>query len=295
MKGTLKVIWVALSIMSCETVVDIDIPLEKPKLVVNSVFSPDSVWQVQISRSRHILNDLPFPKVEDAQVRVYDSNDDLVATLVHKGGGVYRDDTSPSSGSSYTLKVETATESNTFAISQIPVVVPITSVEVELDTSGFQFNYQEVEMTVNFSDPQTEKNYYLLKVLQEGYYIDYRTKDTVNFRSEISFTPVDPAYENDYDSRTGMLFNDNLFNGKDYGFLVKINPFFLKPDNEFGATRVDVILFSVSEEYYQYFTTKNLQDYTSGDPFAQPVQVFTNVENGLGIFAGYDKSIFRLK
>ena len=294
MNGKIKIIWIALVFMSCETVVNIDVPVEKPKLVVNSLFTPDSVWQVQISRNRHILNNLPFQNVEDAQVGVYDFSSTLIATLAHKGGGVYRGETSPSPGGSYTLKVETATEHNTIAISQIPAVVPITSVEVDLDTSGFQFNYQEVEMTVNFSDP-IEKNYYLIKILREGYYLDYKTKDTVNFRSETNFTPVDPAYENLYDSRTGMLFNDPLFNGKDYGFLMKINSSILMPNDQYSATRVNVILFSVSEEYYQYFTRKNLQDYNQGDPFAQPVQVFTNVENGFGIFAGYTSSVYKLR
>lgn len=284
-----------MAFISCETVVNIDIPLEKPKLVVNSLFTPDSVWQVKVSLNRHILTDLPFfPAVEDAKVGIYDSKDHLISTLAHKGVGVYRADTSPSPEGSYTLKVETVTNPNTFAISQIPLVVPITSVKVVSDTSNFPFMNEEIVMKVNFVDP-TKKNYYLLKVLQEGYYIDYRTKDTVNFRSEINFTPVDPAYENDYDSRTGMLFNDNLFNGKNYGFLMKINPSILMPNNKNSATRVDVILFSVSEAYYQYFTSKNLQDYTRGDPFAQPVQVFTNVENGLGIFAGYSASVFKLK
>lgn len=284
-----------MAFISCETVVNIDIPLEKPKLVVNSLFTPDSVWQVQISLNRHILTDLPFfPAVEDAKVGVYDYNDQLISTLEHIGGGVYRADTSPSPESSYTLKVETVTDPNTFAISQIPVVVPITSVEVVSDTSNFPFMNEEIVMKVNFSDP-TEKNYYLLKVLHEGYYIDNRTKDTVNYRSEMNFTPVDPAYENDYDSRTGMLFNDNLFNGKDYRFLMKINPSILMHGNQYNAWHVDFILFSVSEAYYQYFTSKNLQDYTRGDPFAQPVQVFTNVENGLGIFAGYSASVFKLK
>ena len=46
----------------------------------------------------------------------------------------------------------------------------------------------------------------------------------------------------------------------------------------------------VSKEYYWYQSSYSNYLQTSGDPFAQPVQVYTNINNGLGVFAGYSAS-----
>ncbi|MFT6867249.1 MAG: hypothetical protein ACJA08_002089 [Cyclobacteriaceae bacterium] len=50
----------------------------------------------------------------------------------------------------------------------------------------------------------------------------------------------------------------------------------------------DFHIKKVSEEYYKYEQTSQLQFDIGGDPFSQPVPVFNNIENGFGIFAGYN-------
>ena len=47
-----------------------------------------------------------------------------------------------------------------------------------------------------------------------------------------------------------------------------------------------VILTSLSEEAYKYFVTLDRYYMANGDFFAEPVQVISNIENGLGIFGG---------
>src|SRR6185436_1475460 len=41
---------------SCQTMVELDVPDLPPKLVVNSLFSPDSVWQINISSTIPIFS-----------------------------------------------------------------------------------------------------------------------------------------------------------------------------------------------------------------------------------------------
>ena len=55
------------------------------------------------------------------------------------------------------------------------------------------------------------------------------------------------------------------------------------------AFSLHVILRTTTEEYYKYNYTRDLQASTEDNPFAQPVQVFDNIEGGLGIFAGYNQ------
>ena len=145
-------------------------------------------------------------------------------------------------------------------------------------------------MSLTFKDPGETKNYYEVKVLQDGYYI--RNQDTIRFVNNLFVEPIDPAQSNDNFNGASKLLDDNLFNGKNHVFRMRLRSYRF---NQQESTRVRVILQSVTESYYRYFATQSLQNNTSGDPFAQPVQVFTNVENGLGIFAGYSTSVIELK
>ena len=45
-------------------------------------------------------------------------------------------------------------------------------------------------------------------------------------------------------------------------------------------------LYSITEEYFRYIQTLNLFEKDFGDPLTNPVQVFSNVTGGFGIFAG---------
>ena len=52
---------------------------------------------------------------------------------------------------------------------------------------------------------------------------------------------------------------------------------------------MSVVLRTTTEEYYNYHYTRDLQASVESNPFAQPVQVFDNIEGGLGVFAGYSQ------
>ena len=56
-----------------------------------------------------------------------------------------------------------------------------------------------------------------------------------------------------------------------------------------GINTFHAILRNTTEEYYDYNYTRDLQISVENNPFAQPVQVFDNIEGGLGVFAGYSQ------
>ena len=62
------------------------------------------------------------------------------------------------------------------------------------------------------------------------------------------------------------------------------------PGDTFGVHTLHVLLRTTTEEYYNYNYTRDLQASVESNPFAQPVQVFDNIEGGLGIFAGYSQT-----
>jgi hypothetical protein len=50
-----NLIALSLLVAGCERDVSLDLPRESPKLVVNAFFTPDSLLQVQVSRSQSVL------------------------------------------------------------------------------------------------------------------------------------------------------------------------------------------------------------------------------------------------
>lgn len=281
-------------IAACTTVVDFDIPQNKPMIVVNALFSPDSVWRIQISRSNSILDNKPssfFEPVGNAVVTISDQNNQFVESITGFSDKYfsYKGKTKPMPGQSYTIQVDVKDEPNIKALNKVPTLVRITSVEI--DSSRFISDREPIEMDITFKDSGNEKNYYTVKVIGDSYYIS--NKDTIWVTREIYVKIVDPSLNEEF-KESDKFINDNLFNGKNYTLHVKLfSQHYWGPQSPV-TVHSRVILQSLSEEYYKYFTTKNLQDYTNGDPFAQPVQVFSNVENGLGIFAGYSSSVVEL-
>jgi len=67
----------------------------------------------------------------------------------------------------------------------------------------------------------------------------------------------------------------------------------LNPD-EFDDYEIYVVLKSISKAYYEFLRTKDFQREVIdlGLP-ADPVLIDSNIENGLGIFGGYDFSILQ--
>ncbi|MCB0476306.1 MAG: DUF4249 family protein [Flavobacteriaceae bacterium] len=48
---------------------------------------------------------------------------------------------------------------------------------------------------------------------------------------------------------------------------------------------------TVSEDYYLYHSSITRQNYSEGSSFAEPVFVYNNIENGHGVFAGFNTSV----
>jgi uncharacterized protein YceK len=295
MRKILIFLFVSIGIISCSTVVDFDIPFDKPKVVTNGLFSADSLWQFQITYSKNILDIAPgsfFQPVSNATINILDKNGELIETITSSAdknfGYSYKGKTKPMAGQSYSIEVATNNQPLLRSSSKAPMPVPIISVVT--DSSGVVSDGL-VKMKITFKDPATEKNFYTVKIIEDAQFV--LNNDTLSITQELYFDVVEQSLSV---NETGLekLINDNLFNGKEHTFDLQIYHRSYSYGTQVSEQHVRVLLLNVSEEYYKYFTTKSLQEYTNGDPFAQPVQVFTNIENGLGIFAGYSQSVVEL-
>jgi hypothetical protein len=282
------IIGIAFLTAGCELVVDVDIPLEKPTLTLNSFMIQDSVWTARLALSRHILDDAPYGPVTDGFVVIYHQSEPL-DTLTGDGAGGYTGDSMPVLGETYEIRAASATYGSVRSTSYTPPPVEIESLEVEKKDAGDDFS--EASIRLRMKDRAGEKNFYQVLLMGKYKYRDFRTGQERIALRQLHISSKDPAIDNEnVDSYEGVFFKDVLFEGKEITLLLES----YYGDFE-SAQEIIFYLRTLSEDYYRYKTTALLQNENSGNPFAQPVGVYNNIENGFGIFAGFSQSAFVYK
>ena len=275
---------------NCTKQIEFDAQDIAPRIVVNSLFTNDSLWAANISRSVGVLESTSYTSINDADVSIFDGNGVQVTTLSSQGAGLYTSPTGamPVADELYTIEVSAPGYTPVSATNRIPAAVQINSIDTVSSTNSD--GQTILETTINFQDPPANANYYMVEVLVKGTWISWE-EDTVEFREplEISCDDVNvetvnrfsfDGFDNTY---LYLMLKDENFDGEDYALSFSvINYAELKDLQLFGEIR----LVNTSEAYFNYLKSFNMYQRASGNPFATPVQVYSNVENGMGIFAG---------
>lgn len=184
-------------------------------------------------------------------------------------------------GSRYTV---TASHSNypvVNATAQMPGTIIDKNVNLQINGGIDQSGTPSDKMSITWKDPAGTRNYYKV----DFKYYSQTAGDFIAFDYEVS-DPVLTGGEAIKLNDGSFIFSDELFEGKTKT-LSAVAPFgIVQPGSEYKYL---IELSNLSEEYYRYIAT--LQRYRDSQDFAQgfldePVVVFTNVTNGLGIFAG---------
>ncbi|TRX60567.1 DUF4249 domain-containing protein [Fulvivirga sp. M361] len=282
-----------LSIMACETPFDPDFK-EKPQVVVNSFFRPGSPVQIDLSRSNFILAPEQVISVDQAIVTVSNATE-VIETLLEDGQGNYTSTFIPEVQTEYFLSVQVDGFSEVTSSNIIPGAVPVQSFSIETQLTNVNLGESGYRATLTFQDPGTSQNYYGVEIVivPEG-------ADDI-FDGEVGFLLLedpDVGLTGNVDISIGgpsssdgdpiLFFDDIRFNGQPHTidfFIIPINLDFSKdPDVE-----VYVVLKTLSKDYYQYLLTSVFQkDIEEKGTLAEPVQIANNIQNGLGIFAGYN-------
>ncbi len=284
---------------SCE----IEVPLDKDKIqkhaVVNGLFTTDSLFKISVTESRDIFNDkMDFDKYIDATVDLY-GDGQLIETLTYLDSGLYTTTGHKAKpGKRYQVKVQSKYGTST-ATSTIPTLVVPDTLRYTINAGFLQTGQAYDIVNIDLKDPGGEENFYAI-------YIQYRILDSVwkinenwelpitRFEGYYSIYSYDPAIQIDLESEESLfdknlVVSDKLIDGKAHSLEINITSFSQMAQNIRHLVHVN--FHSVSKEYYQYMKKRIQYNKQSGsaawEDFSEPVQVYTNVNNGYGIFAGY--------
>jgi len=302
-------------LVSCERTVDVDLPVQESKLVVYSLFTPDSTVNAALTSSIGILEDSELNFVTEATVDIYEE-DAFLETLTKKDfsflqwgwaeqieimGTLFQSENTIEADKSYRLEVEAEGFESVKATTTVPEVVAIEEVSssnlfVDFGTENGNNN---VSFTVKFTDPVGE-NYYEIKAYSYNIYEEYEyvLDSTLNeyvqgdlisidtFRQKVYMEYNDFFSLNALNSGQSIFINDDLFEGNTTN--IKISIYDIIDEN--GQLLVELV--SHSKESYLYLSSKRQQDWSREDFFSEPVFVYSNVENGYGVFGAYRSSFF---
>lgn len=271
---------------SCEKDVNFDFDIE-PKVCLNCVLNPDSIVKARLSLSQALNEQNSLIPVEGATIALYE-NEDFIGYFQDNEDGNYSLALYPKTGAKYKITAEVKGYKTLSASTVVPTYPDIS---YSKDTIGFTeyLNMPIFNLDVKLNDP-IGKDYYWL----------YETRSLKGKKYGGNCREINAPFVDD--------FNRVLDAGSDYGFThflqIRITdegydgllleftiPGFLGRD-EYQAQH-----FLHADEYYDKYiktTIINRMKETSELPFYEPVQIYSNVENGYGIFGSCSITVVEL-
>jgi Domain of unknown function (DUF4249) len=268
--------------LGCNQIVEIDLPEHKPQLVVNAGFTPDSIWKCRVTASQGIQVSTDPVAVTNATVTIWD-NGVAIDTLLHASADTFLSiaDRKPVAGHTYTIRASAPGFEDVSGTETVPM--PVLPALVAWRDSAFidPFGNVRAELTVAIDDPAGVHNRYLVSIFQVDTFI--LGVDTIYGSNSMYGESQDLELKFNYIAN-GFFIDDVNFDGRRREMKMQ---YYTSDHGGSGNTGIHYIVSTVTDSYYYYLTT--LVDFynANGNPFAEPVRMYSNMTPGMGIFAGY--------
>ncbi len=293
-----------------ELELEINVP-DKPKsLVVNSTLVPFNLpipkyLGIELTNSQSIFDTLNPPSVNNATVLLY-KNNSFVDTLSYDSIskmyplGYQEPFHGPLPGDTYQINIVADGFRQISARTTIPGKVEIISFQIIpagfIDDLGGAWS----EIVLTFNDPPEKTNYYEIVVGT----IDFDPRDYYSLFSYEKVITEESYYPSplriDLKKPHYLLFKDSSFNGEEKTLSFYYDPPQFMTDKRYISRHLgNIQLKNVSEEYYRFKTSYIQGLYDQEEDFlygmGEPMNVYSNINNGYGIFAGYNDCIVQFE
>lgn len=257
----------AFMLVACEKSVDIALPNSTPRLVVNGSLTPDSSITIYVGHTTKLFDDSPN-YLEDLQPLVEVNNTTIV--LDSKGKGIYKAVRAAKAGEKYNITVSASGYSTVSATAEVPQPPRFNKLKVKRTLLN-QLNNIQFSMVI--VDPKETRDYYIVEV-----------QSTDESSTDLPITSTDPATEpQQFSYQDQLLISDKSFNGQNKKIRFSINnSFFITKASSFK-----VKLKRCTPELWEYKSAYFLYLANAETPTSIPMQMYTNINNGVGIFGGH--------
>jgi len=192
----------------------------------------------------------------------------------------------------YTLEVDHPTLGMATASTSIPESVEITNIEFEEDFGIAPSTFESSDaLLVSFVDPPGD-NYYSIKIDNNTLILDtvVISGDTIIYESGI-YLGLDTDEFGALVIPDGIYFNDDLFDGEDHTVTLFLTGFEWEEDKEAILNNMVLNWEVLSEDKFNFDTSLETYYNSQGfGPFTEAVSVYNNIEGGVGVFAGVNRT-----
>lgn len=303
MKRLLYIICVVFIAQSCETPIDPKLPENGSDVVVYSFYRPDSRIQMDVFNAIPILDVNSFQRLENLEVRL-NVNGDFVEVLSEENGS-YISSILPEEGDTFSFELMSE-DGLVSASSYIPESVEILDATLSRELVDINIGEYGYPAEVTFQDPLGVTNYYSLEVFVEECSAGCSDQAIEGELNEVLIEDLDVDTGGTTDVIIGggpeaidgfryLYFEDDSFDGEVFTFNFFIIPTLLNFDRS-DDVKVRFVLKSLTKEYFDYLLTSDYQlTLEEEGSLSEPVQISTNINNGMGVFAGYNYNVYSLQ
>jgi hypothetical protein len=272
---------------------EIDYPDDdsEPIPIVNCVFIEGEKVRLFYYHSQSPGNNDTLKRIENARVELYNSAYQLIEYLNYNIGGYYTGDHVIEKGELYHFALEDEEFGFTcFGTDALPVFETVLYFDTATVYYSGKNNFFQVSTVI--SDPGQEKNFYRFHAYRD--FFKYTFSNGIKTDSVFISEPVELESNDFWFIRLGnqqftkkeLLLSDEGFNGR--SILIRFGTFGLERNrHDEKNIQIRIVVSSLSETLFKYFTTLNEHLFYRQDPFSQPTSVFSNIDGGLGIFGGF--------
>ena len=325
LKKALLFITIAFAMLSCEKIVsDFHIKEHPGKLVLNGILNPDSILIVNLSRNMSIEEQaIAPPFVKNADIKLYE-NDQYAGSFDYLSDGYYTINMHPGENQVYQITAEAKGFPLVSSFTRMPEKEHVAGIqtnyifniqdpscigcapdnflelEIKLENNSSREKYYSLSVETNNMNTLCRKQICELVTHPEYNYtydscycVDMDTMEIfsreVQYRCDDKIIDFFNAYGSYWiETYPGMLISEiyfkasrlSLINNK---IIIKISKNDLYNNYE---NKIQVRLTSLSEEAYTFLNSIARLNETDMDPFAEKVTIYTNIKDGLGLFAG---------
>jgi hypothetical protein len=260
---------------ACESFMsDVDGLDSEPKLVVNAYLSPeDDTIKVTIRRSYPLYQLRPdyfeqFDPVRNATVILSQGNNAVTVPFsdLYQSYVIAQSSFPIIAGNTYRIEVRGAGLQTVTAECTVPVQLP-PPIEITGIEQVSEYDYIEYKVNFRFRDYSEPGHFYRVAAGQEYNFPEMGMRELWEIGIEGSDALITDV------SRQGEYFS------------FKTNRFGMMNNQQ----RVYLFLGLTDEHYFRFH--KSVFSYESGNPFAEPTPVYSNISGGLGVFSAVRKSI----
>jgi hypothetical protein len=276
----LSSILILLLAISCETEREVtELPYDN-KLVINSLIDNESPMEFSFGKSRSIFkNQESF----ELQTHVLYLEEDGKQVLLSYDSLRRRYFTSllPQEGKEYFIQLQSPGFQTASAKTKMPFKPAEFNIRLDEDVFLSPDSVWFDELSFEFLDNRLEENFYMVRIsyFSQRLSVFYPFKPENALEENVGLEDTDAGY---------YLFTDKGKNGEKIRFKFTLpfnqsNPDFNNPNDK--PLRFLIELSSITKGYYNYYRTLD-KNQDVPPLLGEPIQLYSNIANGLGIFAG---------